>query len=52
LKDLIAFNIKGINCVLVVHITTVEDLTAVSAECLTSAATNRRRAAKKEAPLA
>lgn len=40
-------DIRDINCVLVVPITTVEDLTAASAECLASAATNRRRAAKK-----
>jgi len=39
--------ISGDKLWLVVHIATAQDLTAVSAECLASAATNRRRAAKK-----
>lgn len=30
IEDFIVFNIRGVSCVLVVHITTVEDLTAVS----------------------
>lgn len=46
-EDFTVSNVGGTNCVSVMHITIVEDLTAASAECLASAATNRRRAAKK-----